>query len=467
MALPKPLSVWIALTVTAMLSCGDAATAPDPIVSVVVLPGSDSLYVGDSRTFAAVAVTQGGDSLRDRPTTWTSSNEATATVSAAGEVTAAGVGTARIRATIEGHADSAMVVVRPNPVAAVSVNPPSDTIGAGWTLALSATLRDSDGQILTGRAISWTATSAAVNVSTSGLVTGVAPGTALLIASSEGVADTAFLEVMDCAGTPTAPWFGARNRFTVPIGPGLIQRSGSPLAAAGFFRTTTSFGVPNPTPVLYGGGVMYGTASSDLVLAYDFSGALPSDVTDGPVCVLAASGEVDHTFADVRPEPGIGPLGLEVRQETYAWSASADTGYILVRYTFTNIGLEAVSQLYVGFGVDWDPGWGNPATDDVLRWNAGLAVAEAAVKGQRHDDADPRGGPHRRDRRDRGGRLARRRGSDPRRALWSACRWPHPGHGGTGGHPCGECRGAFHRGSGRATRGVFRAGGRGEPGRIQ
>jgi hypothetical protein len=52
---------------------------------------------------------------------------------------------------------------------------------------------------------------------------------------------------------------------------------------------------------------------------------------------------------------------------------------VLLRYTFTNTTSQALSQLYVGFGADWDLGWGNPALDDVLRWNAGLAVAEAVV----------------------------------------------------------------------------------------
>jgi hypothetical protein len=368
----------MALALPALVCCGDGTTPPDPIVAVVVTPSADSLYVGDSTTFTAAALTESGATLNDRPVAWASSDATAATVSSEGVVRGTGSGTAYIRATIEGLSDSALVEVRPLPVASVGLNPPTDTIGVGWTLQLGATLRDADGGVLTGRTTAWASTSPAVTVSTSGLARGATTGTALVIASSEGVADTTFLEVLSCSGTPTSPWLSSRNRFTVPIGPGRFQRPSSPLAAAGSFRTAASFGVVNPTPVLYGGGLLYGTAAGDLVLAYDLGGSLPTDLADGPVCALPAAATLDHTFADVRPTTGLGPAGLEVRQETYASGLSADSGYVLFRYSFTNTGSSAIAGLYVGFGVDWDLEWGTGALDDVLRWNPASSVTEAA-----------------------------------------------------------------------------------------
>jgi len=63
-------------------------------------------------------------------------------------------------------------------------------------VTLTATLHDANGNVLTGRVISWTTTdSDKATVSSNGVVTGVAQGTATIRATSEGKFDTSSVTV--------------------------------------------------------------------------------------------------------------------------------------------------------------------------------------------------------------------------------------------------------------------------------
>ena len=92
------------------------------------------------------------------------------------------------------------------PVASVSIAPSSASLRVGDTLRLSATPRDSSGNILAGRSIAWTSDSSAVaTVTASGLVRAVAAGTSTIRATSEGKAGTATVTVT-MSGGGTAPF---------------------------------------------------------------------------------------------------------------------------------------------------------------------------------------------------------------------------------------------------------------------
>jgi uncharacterized protein YjdB len=82
------------------------------------------------------------------------------------------------------------------PVASVSISPTSVTLGVGSTQQFSAVLRDAGGSLLTSRAVTWTSSNDLVAaVSSSGLVTALATGTATLTATSEGRSGTATITV--------------------------------------------------------------------------------------------------------------------------------------------------------------------------------------------------------------------------------------------------------------------------------
>ena len=75
----------------------------------------------------------------------------------------------------------------PPAVASVDVSAPGSDLQVGGTLQLTASTRDAKGNSLTGRTITWTSASSAIaSVSNSGVVTGVAVGSAVITATSEG-----------------------------------------------------------------------------------------------------------------------------------------------------------------------------------------------------------------------------------------------------------------------------------------
>lgn len=75
----------------------------------------------------------------------------------------------------------------PPPVATVTVAPPSASIVVGATTQLTATLRDAQGNVLTGRSVTWSSDNGGIaSVSTGGLVQGEANGMTTVRATSEG-----------------------------------------------------------------------------------------------------------------------------------------------------------------------------------------------------------------------------------------------------------------------------------------
>jgi hypothetical protein len=92
-------------------------------------------------------------------------------------------------------------------------------VAVGATVQLTATLKDANGNTLTGRTVAWTTSNASfatVN-SSSGLVSGVAAGSATITATSEGKSGTS-------AVTVTAPSGGGSNVF---VGAGDISDCGN------------------------------------------------------------------------------------------------------------------------------------------------------------------------------------------------------------------------------------------------
>ena len=107
-------------------------------------------------------------------------------------MTAKAAGSATITATSEGQSGSAAVTVTTVPVATVSVTPASLSLTAGQTGQLTATPRDSAGNALPGRVVTWVSSNTVVaTVSGSGLVTAKAAGSATITATSEGQSGSA------------------------------------------------------------------------------------------------------------------------------------------------------------------------------------------------------------------------------------------------------------------------------------
>jgi uncharacterized protein YjdB len=167
------------------------------VASVIVAPSSVTMRVGVSAPLQAQTLDAEGLVLSGRAVSWTSSNSAVATVSANGTVVGVAAGAATVTATSGGRSGQAAVTVTLPPVQTVVVTPTVDTLGIGTEKQHTAVLRDAAGTVLTGRAITWNSANVAIaTVSSAGIVTGQAPGTTTISATSEGRAGTATVLVL-------------------------------------------------------------------------------------------------------------------------------------------------------------------------------------------------------------------------------------------------------------------------------
>lgn len=228
-----------AITVTAPLV---------PVSAVTVSPASASVVAGGpTLQLTATTTDANGNVLTGRAIAWSSNNTASATVnSTTGVVTPVAPGAVTVTATSEGKTGSASITVNPAPVASVTVTPASTTLGVGAAQSLTATLRDSYNNVLTGRAVAWSSDApgvATVNAST-GVVTGVAYGSATITATSEGQSGSASVTVTAVSSPPGPLHVSSDNRryFADPTGR-VVYLTGSE-----YWKTIQDDGPSNPPP---------------------------------------------------------------------------------------------------------------------------------------------------------------------------------------------------------------------------
>lgn len=170
----------------------------NPVASVTVAASPDSV-IGTSATPVAATATlrdAASNPLTNRPTTWASSAPAVASVSTTGVITPLSVGSTNITATAEGVVGTKVFRVLA-PVNAITLTTPGDSIFGTGTLLATPDMRDASNNQLLNRPITWSTTNAAAaTVNSSGLITGVAPGTADITATVEGKSATVTIRVL-------------------------------------------------------------------------------------------------------------------------------------------------------------------------------------------------------------------------------------------------------------------------------
>ena len=190
-----------------------------PVASVSVAPTTASVNVGQTAQLTATTRDASNNVLTGRAVTCSSSNTGIATVSSSGVVTGVAAGSATITATSEGKSGTASATVTAvlAPVASVSVSPATPSVTVGQTVQLTATAYDANNNVLTGRAVTWSSSNTGIaTVSSSGVVTGVAAGSATITATSEGKSGTASVTV-----TPP-PVATVTVAEAVPVFPSLV-----------------------------------------------------------------------------------------------------------------------------------------------------------------------------------------------------------------------------------------------------
>lgn len=152
-----------------------------------------------------------------------------ATVSSHGLVTALAAGTTKVhlRWFDDGAIDTAVAVtVTADPVAALTVAPKTvDSIHAGDSVQLAATLTDGSGNALPRRARTWSSVDATIaTVKANQRVTAVKPGTTQIVVAAEGHTDTATMTVVprsvatvEVTPSPVALFPGDTVRLTATL----------------------------------------------------------------------------------------------------------------------------------------------------------------------------------------------------------------------------------------------------------
>ena len=161
-----------------------------PVESVTLNKTETTIEVGGSETLTA---TVNPDNADDPTVTWSSSNEAVATV-VNGLVSAVAEGTAVITASAGGKSATCTVTV-PHvavPVASVTLNKTETTIEVGGSETLIATVNPDNADDPT---VTWSSSNEAVATVVNGLVSAVAEGTAVITASAGGKSATCTVTV--------------------------------------------------------------------------------------------------------------------------------------------------------------------------------------------------------------------------------------------------------------------------------
>ena len=164
--------------------------------TVTVAPDTVSfMALGDTARLSAEVLDQFGRTLPGAAVSWTSADASVAAVDSTGLVTAAGAGATTVTATADSVSGSAAVTVMQS-AGSVVVSPPSATVAPGDTVRLSAEALDANGHPVAGAEFAWSSSDASVaTVDGSGLVTGVAEGSATVRAVAGDARGTAEITV--------------------------------------------------------------------------------------------------------------------------------------------------------------------------------------------------------------------------------------------------------------------------------
>jgi len=263
-------------------SCGGDSSptastpTPTPVATSITLSVTSLSLASraDTTQLTATVTDANGETISGATVTWAATGGA-ATVSSTGLVTSVADGTATITATSGSASATASVTVAQ--VAANLVL--SDSIltfaSLSDTTQLTATVTDANGETISGATVTWAATGGAATVSSTGLVTSVADGTATITATSGSLSATASVTVAQAAAN--------------------LVLSDSTLTFASLADTTqlTASVTDANGETISGATVTWATSNADVATVS--STGLVTSVADGTATITATSGSASTT----------------------------------------------------------------------------------------------------------------------------------------------------------------------------
>lgn len=230
--------------------------AGSPVATIIATPATGSIVAnGYPLQLTATPLDPSNTALSFRTIIWTSSDVTKATVTQSGLVQGLAAGAVEISAS-NGSVTTIvpLTVVAPGPTT-LTVSPSAGLVDVDRTVPLAPELRDAANNVLPERVIVWKSSDpkiAAVNAST-GLVTGVKPGTVTITADAgNGVVGTSSVTVLSTGavtrhwkGTTSTDWNDATNwtEGVVPVPTDTVQIAAGTPNVATITGTTIIAGV--------------------------------------------------------------------------------------------------------------------------------------------------------------------------------------------------------------------------------
>jgi uncharacterized protein YjdB len=236
----------VAVSTVAATACSDSSTEPGgaivamKIVKTPLSKPTTNMLRGDS--IQLIGVPMNADSnFVNTTVTWTSSDNAKATVDANGLVKTIAGGDVTITAAAGGQTATFPINIQ-FPVGTVDVNPKAQTIRREGSVTLTATLLGTDGQPAIARTVVWSTSNAAVATvnATTGQVSGVTDGTATITATSEGVAGSTTVTVSGAPLVATVTVASPSTQLPFQAVGSTLQLTQTPKAASGTTITGTT-----------------------------------------------------------------------------------------------------------------------------------------------------------------------------------------------------------------------------------
>ena len=303
------------LLAAALARCSDT-NSPVSVASVIILPDSVVAGRGDTLRFTAAVFDAHGNPVAGHTVTWSSSDTAVVAVGSAGVGIAREVGTAWVRASVDGRSDSAATHVY-TPVASISVTPNTLTTVPGASFTPVTVVIDSAGDTVPATRARWLSSAPSVaTVADSGTLSALDTGVAEITARRSGGADSLALHVarirfasvaagrvysacgVDTAGSGYCWGFDLDGE----LGDGVagIERNPWPIGIAGQLTLTAVTGAPAAACALTIAGTAYcwGPAGGGVLgdTSITQSTPVPVPVSGGHVFVTLVGGP-GHTCA--------------------------------------------------------------------------------------------------------------------------------------------------------------------------
>ena len=270
---------------TAMLM----VSVPPPVVSsVTVSSPTESIVIGETQQFEAMALTSEGMAIPGVVVTWTSSDMMVATIDGSGLATGVGAGEVEITATVDEVSGTAMLMVSVPPpvVSSVTVSPSMASIKTGETQMFEAIALTSDGMTIPGVAIAWSSSNMMVaTINDTGLAMGVGTGEAVITATVDDVPGTATLVV-----TVPPPVVSS-----VTVSPPMASiETGKTQQFEAMALTSDGIAIP---------GLTFAWTSSDIMVASIDESGLATGEGAGDAVITATVGDVPGTAMLMVAEP--------------------------------------------------------------------------------------------------------------------------------------------------------------------